>query len=187
MLSLIAVTFLFETMAFASLEVPDVVINEIMYHPASEDVREEFVELHNRRSTAIDLTGWRLTQVVRFSFPANTVMPPCGYLVVVADPVTFSDRHPGIVNYVGGWEGILSNNGETLDLQNAAAEVVDRVQFAAEGDWAIRARGPEDRAHRGWIWTAGHDGGGLSLELVNPALPNDYGQNWTSSLVTWNC
>ncbi|MEJ2704561.1 MAG: CotH kinase family protein, partial [Sedimentisphaerales bacterium] len=41
--------------------------------------------------------------------------------------------------------------------------------------------GPVDHGHRGWSWIALHDGRGKSLELMNPALPNEYGQNWTAS------
>lgn len=36
----------------------DVVISEIHYHPASEDIREDFIELLNTRTGAVDLTGW---------------------------------------------------------------------------------------------------------------------------------
>ena len=37
--------------------------------------------------------------------------------------------------------------------------------------------------HRGWQWSDAHDGGGKSLELINAALPNEFGQNWAASLV----
>ena len=40
-----------------------VVINEIHYHPASEDVREEFVELHNTGDQAVNLESWSLRRV----------------------------------------------------------------------------------------------------------------------------
>jgi hypothetical protein len=43
--------------------------------------------------------------------------------------------------------------------------------------------GPPDRGHRGWQWITQHDGRGKSLELVNPSLPNEYGQNWLASKI----
>ncbi len=61
------------------------------------------------------------------------------------------------------------------------ARRIDRVEYADEGDWAQRQRGPLHFSHRGWIWSASHDGFGSSLELINSALPNEHGQNWTAS------
>ena len=60
-------------------------------------------------------------------------------------------------------------------------ETSDSVRYADDGDWAIRARDAIDYGHRGWTWLADHDGFGLSLELINPALPNKHGQNWAAS------
>jgi len=93
-------------------------INEIHYHPSSEDVREEFVELHNTGDEAVSLEGWSLSRGVRFDFPKATV-PPHGYLVVAADAAIFAAKHPGVQPIVGGWEGVLSNRGETIRLENA--------------------------------------------------------------------
>ena len=50
----------------------DIVINEIMYHPASGLASEEYVELYNRGATAVDLGGWYFTDGIRFTFPPNT-------------------------------------------------------------------------------------------------------------------
>ncbi|MCH2586403.1 MAG: lamin tail domain-containing protein, partial [Planctomycetes bacterium] len=63
-----------------------IVINEIMYHPISNDRNREFVELYNRSDAPVDLTGWEFTSGFEFSFPDNTVVAPGGYLVVGRDP-----------------------------------------------------------------------------------------------------
>src|SRR2546430_7271658 len=63
----------------------DVVINEIMYHPNSTNVLEEWIELHNTGATNVNLSGWRTTKGVAFTFPTNTALPPGGYLVLAAD------------------------------------------------------------------------------------------------------
>ncbi len=157
-------------------------ITELMYHPASEDVREEFVELHNPGPDPVNLTGWRFTTGVRFTFPAVTV-PPGGYLAVAADLAVFAQLHPGVTNVVGPWDGILSNSGQLLELVDAAGRRVDAVRYADEGDWAVRERAPDDYGHRGLRWTSQADGGGRSLELVNLALPGTHGQNWQPSTV----
>src|SRR6185503_7157138 len=41
-----------------------------------------------------------------------------------------------------------------------------------------------DLNHRGWIWFKPHDGFGRSLELINPNLSNNNGQNWAASVPT---
>src|SRR4029079_7674173 len=54
----------------------DVVINEIMYHPASENSAEEFIELYNSSPVAIDLSGWQFTSGVSFTFPGGATIAP---------------------------------------------------------------------------------------------------------------
>lgn len=160
----------------------DVVINEIMYHPASEDDREEYIELLNRDTRPVNLKGWRLARGVQYEFP-DVVLPANGLLVVAADPVVFSEKYPEAKPVIGGWSGRLSNSGEALVLQEAGGREADRVAYADEGDWALRVRGPDDRSFHGWRWEALHDGEGRSLELINPRLPNEAGQNWAASEV----
>ncbi|MHC4556310.1 MAG: lamin tail domain-containing protein [Planctomycetota bacterium] len=58
---------------------------------------------------------------------------------------------------------------------------IDGVSYADEGDWSVRLLGPRDYRHRGWMWSDAHDGDGKSLELINPALGNDYGQNFSAT------
>jgi len=66
----------------AGLLVSDVVLNEIMFHPISEDDNDQYIELHNRSAASVDLTGWRLAGGVSFTFPAGAVVEPGGYVVV---------------------------------------------------------------------------------------------------------
>jgi CotH kinase protein/Lamin Tail Domain len=162
-----------------------VVINEIMYHPyhpvpGAEDVRQEYVELFNRGVKAVNLSGWRLSSGVHFVFP-DVTLGAGEYLVVAADVATFRAKYPSVDNVVGNWEGKLSDSSETIEMVDDSGVQIDRVRYADEGDWAVRELGPVDHGHRGWVWSAGHDGGGKSLELMNPALPNEYGQNWMAS------
>jgi hypothetical protein len=160
-----------------------VVISEIMYHPSSENVLEEYIELFNKGATAVNLTGWRFSAGVDFTFP-NISIPAGGYVVVAADVATFTSKYPGVANVVGNWIGRLGNDSEDIDLDNAEGDRVDSVEYADEGDWAIRQRDLLDTGHRGWVWSKPHDGGGSSLELINPNLSNNEGQNWAASTTT---
>ncbi|HUS73088.1 MAG TPA: lamin tail domain-containing protein, partial [Sedimentisphaerales bacterium] len=172
----------------------DIVINEIMYHPyhsttgtiEPEDILEEYIELFNRGSALVSLSGWRFSNGVDFAFPNDVTIGADQYLVVAADVNTFKAKYPAVTNVVGGWEGRLSNSGEAIELIDDLDVAIDRVQYADQGEWAVRElglSGQYDQGHRGWVWSEDTDGEGKSLELVNPALPNEYGQNWKASTV----
>ncbi|MEO6035271.1 MAG: lamin tail domain-containing protein, partial [Verrucomicrobiota bacterium] len=179
----------------------NVVINEIMFHPASHDPREEYVELYNAGATNVDLSGWRFTKGIKFSIPSNTVLTASNYLVIAGNAQSFTNKYPAVANFVGdfvvvrmtnvvgftytNYENSLSNTRDTLKLENAAGNTVDSLTYADEGDWAVRQRGTVDRGYQGWTWLSTADGLGKSLELKNSTLPNDSGQNWASS-ITFN-
>ncbi len=163
----------------------EVVINEIMYHSyhalnTPENLAQEYIELFNRGKGAVNLSGWRLSDGVDFTFP-QVLLAAGQYLVVAADVNAFIAKYPGVSNMVGGWVGRLSNSGERIELADNTGVVIDAVRYADEGDWAVRELGPVDHGHRGWQWSDHTDGGGKSLELINPAMPNEYGQNWAAS------
>ncbi|MGB2864948.1 MAG: lamin tail domain-containing protein [Sedimentisphaerales bacterium] len=162
-----------------------VVITEIMYHPyhpdpGVEDIRQEYIELFNRGSEPVSLSGWRISNGVDFVFP-DVTLGAGEYLAVAADTDIFKAMYPWVSNVVGGWLGRLSNRGEAIEILDDTGVQVDRVRYADEGDWMVRELGPLDRGHRGWMWATEHDGGGKSLELINADMPNEYGQNWAPS------
>ena len=164
----------------------EVVISEIMYHPGHaaetpENIGQEYIELYNKGGEAVSLGGWRFTDGVDFIVPGDPVLRVGEYLVVASDVNEFTAKYPGVTNVVGGWDGRLSNSGERIELVDKAGVLVDVVRYADQGEWAVRRLGPVDHRHRGWEWSEAHDGEGKSLELINPALANDYGQNWSAT------
>jgi CotH kinase protein/Lamin Tail Domain len=164
----------------------DVCISEIMYHPyhspySTERTGREWIELFNAGTEPVNLTGWQFSDGIYFAFP-EVVLDAGAYLVVAADLNVFQAMHPNASQVVGGWTDWLSNSGEAVELVDEAGLLVDRVEYCDEGDWARRELGPIDHGHRGWLWCDDHDGDGRSLELVNPHVSNDYGQNWAASI-----
>ena len=176
-----------------STDTDGIVISEIMYHPYHETVPltspgentlEEFIEIYNNGTNTVDLTGWRFDRGIDFDF-SSTVILAGEYLVIAADVATFQANYPNVTNLAGGsWQGKLSNRGEEIRLVDDLNITIDSVTYADQGDWAVRAEGPNDMGFRGWIWDAESDGGGKTLELINFEESNEYGQNWaTSALV----
>jgi hypothetical protein len=155
-----------------------------MFNPASRHTNEEWIELNNTGDAPVNLTGWRFRRGVKFDFP-DVTMAGGEQLVVAAHLATFRSLFPTVTNVVGGWAGQLSDSDEDLELENALGESVNRVYYADAGDWGIRIRGTNTATPAntsGWDWVSPADGGGKSLELCNPALPNQHGQNWKASL-----
>ncbi len=159
----------------------DIVLNEIFYRPGGgypEDTSLEWIELHNRGAITIDLTGWTISSGVTYAFPAGRTMAPGSYLVVAASVPAFQAANPGVTSVIGGWTGTLSNGGERIRLTDNLGNDQDEVTYASEGDWAERVR---ETQFNGWEWSTLADGGGRSMELRNPQVSNDNGQNWIVS------
>ena len=160
-----------------------VIINELMYDTATHGTNQEWIELHNTGTTAVNVLNWTLTKGVSFTFPLS-VIPAGGYLVVAASPTWFLANYPTLDPdiVVGGWAGSLANSGEALRLEDATGEKVDEVNYADQGDWARRIR-VQSGSHLGWDWFASHAGTGKSAEVINPNIHKDSGQNWTASII----
>ncbi|MDG2123773.1 MAG: Ig-like domain-containing protein, partial [Verrucomicrobiales bacterium] len=158
----------------------NIVINEIMYHPESESDADEFIELHNTGDVPVDLSAWSFTSGISLTFPPITI-PPGGYLVAAADPEIFAITYPDTTAPVAGpWTGRLSNSGERIRLRDSNGDEIDDLTYADQGSWADR-RNETDGGEEGWTWVANHDGGGSSLELINPAFSNRRPGNWAAS------
>ena len=150
----------------------DIVINEIMYHPWNNDRRGEFVELFNRSEREIDLSGWRITKGISFDFPDGTAMAAGAYLVVARDAEYIRETYglsPDVVIGPTTEEAIddfgrLSDDGEAIILRDANGNIVNRVRYHDGGQWPL--------------WP---DGGGPSVELIDPFQDNTFGSAWDSS------
>ncbi len=143
---------------------------------------QEHLTRRSRNRSGANLSFPGEPRVAQRRFPTNTVLPAGGYLVVAADGPTFTRKHPGVDNFIGGWTGTL---GHALELSDSAGLVISSIEFYDEGDWAVRVLGagavlgaPDRYGGLGWEWSAPHGGAGASLELINPSLPSSYAQNW---------
>ena len=74
----------------APIRSKSMVINEIMYHPISDDDNDEYIELYNRGPGSMNLSGWRFTDGIDFTFPTNTIVASNGYLVVAKNAARMS-------------------------------------------------------------------------------------------------
>ena len=140
-----------------------VVFNEIMYHPTTNELALEWVELHNQMSVDVDISGWRIASGIDYTFPSNSVIKAGGDRVVAISPETLAAT-AGVTNALGPFTGRLSNSGETLQLRDRNNRLMDEVNYGTDGDWP-----------------AGSDGGGVSLAKKGPNLASKPAENWTVS------
>src|SRR5207237_6821568 len=63
----------------------DVVINEIMFDPITSDAKAEYIELFNRSTNTVDVSGWHIRDAVSFNISNGTVIAAGDYLVIAND------------------------------------------------------------------------------------------------------
>ena len=150
----------------------DIVVNEIAYHraPVSEDGLlfeerpDEWIELHNRGTDAVDVSGWQLADAVTFTFPEGTTLAAGGFLVVAGDAAAVSLEHPE-ADVVGDFDGKLGNASDRIVVRDARGNPVDEVRWYDGGRWPAPA-----------------DGGGSTLELRDPRADNSVPEAWAASV-----
>ncbi len=141
----------------------DIVINELMVEMPSGHRDGEFIELYNKGTAAVDLTGWRFVEGIDYRFPARTILEAGEYLVIASNKKFTSEAHPK-ARVVGEYTGNLSNSGELLRLEDTWGNVVDEVHY-----------------HTGGYWPGLANGQGSSLELLHPEMDNSKPTAWGDS------
>src|SRR5690606_8645292 len=103
---------------------------------------EEWIELYNRGTEPVDLTGWSFSDGVQFDFPVGLVLQPNSYVVVSNDAAALKQKHPDVADRIlGDFDGTLSNSGELLVLSDQRRNPVDEVSYYDSGRWANAADG----------------------------------------------
>jgi len=168
--------------ANAARRVEDVVLNEIMYHPISDDDADEFVELHNRSYQPVNLAGWRLAQGVSYTFPAGASIPSGGYVVVGRNVERLRANHSQLTaaNSFGNWSGSLRNSGERLSLSKPDLILSTNSLGQVSSDTIHIEVSSVDYRDAG-RWGQWSGGGGSSMELVDARADPLRASSWADS------
>lgn len=164
---------LFHTDAAASAA--NVVVTEVNYHPhapepalgetVSADKGDyEFIELMNTSAERVTLAGARLWLGVKLDFPVDAYLNPGERAVVVKNVAAFRSRYGAGPRILGTYSGNLGNDGQLTILQDARRNVISSFRYSDSGDWPNRA-----------------DGGGASIEVIDPAGDYNDPDTWRSS------
>ena len=150
----------------------EIVINEIMFQHAVQtftngatplDNPEQWLELFNRSSNVVDLTGWSLTGGISYQFPAGQTLAPDGYLVVAKDAIALRALYPAI-DILGNFGGRLSGKSDLVVLQDSSGNPANQVRY-----------------YDGAPWPENCNGAGSSLELRDAWADNSKPEAWAAS------
>ena len=166
----------------APRRIEDIVIHEIMYHPLSNDSDDEYVELYNRSAQAVDVSGWELGGGIEYRIPASTVISAGGYLVIGRDAARLLGTYPHLSAETvrGDYQGSLSDGGERISLRMADL-VAGTNEFGEVVTSRIDITVMEVAYEDGGRWGDRADGGGSSLELIDPRADAGLAANWRAS------
>lgn len=166
----------------SAIYIDDIVINEIMYHPISNNDDDQYVELYNKGTNSYDISGWRFIDGIDFTFPTNTIIPSGGYLVVGRNISNLIPKysHLNSANTIGDFNGSLAHNGERLALAkpvysyttNKNGSITTNISYVVITEFSYKDGGR---------WGEWSDGGGSSLELIDQHSNPRFALNWADS------
>ena len=140
-----------------------VLFNEVMFHAPSGQTNLQWIELQNVMRVDVDISNWRLDAGVNYTFPAGTVIPGGGFVVVAKDIQTFTNA-TGVTTVFGPFTNNLANGGEHLVLRNHDNRLMDEMSYGDEQPW------PE-----------GADGSGATLSKRTPLSASAEPTHWVAS------
>ncbi len=144
---------------------PKLCVSELNYNSDSAFDAGDWIELHNYGTTALDISGWKLSDSKdnhSFVFPTGTKIAANGYLVLVEDSNKFKSFFPTVNNRIGQTGFNFSNGGDQIRIFNHANTLYLSFMYQDLAPWPVEA-----------------DGVGFTCELTsNIANPNN-GASWT--------
>ena len=152
-----------------SYERNDLVINEIMYDPETNN--SEYVEFYNLSSDPVNIGGWKFedengntNKLIETSF----VIQPKEYFILIADSSALINYNLFVYenkNIVGESSLGLVNTGELILLKDVRGNVIDSVFYS--DDWNNKNIASTQNK---------------SLERINPSLDGNNPLNWSTSV-----
>jgi hypothetical protein len=120
----------------AELGSPPIGFGTFEVAPASGNQEEEYIDLGNPNAFAVDISGWKLTGGVDYTFSDGVVIPAGGSLYVSPNVAAFRARTTspkgGEGLFVqGNYDGHLTNWGETVLLLDNHNRRIDALSYTA--------------------------------------------------------
>ena len=148
-----------------------IIINEINYRSASNDVYTEYIELYNNSVSSVNISGWILEQGVNYEFPIGTSISGSSYLIIASNTSDFNAEYTNVggAQVLGDWVGSLKNSGEDIVLRDNNYAIIDHVDYDNWNEWPS---------------TNHNDLNPLSIQKINYNLPGKHGGSWRAAAHT---
>ena len=135
---------------------PKVVISDIMYLDINNPERE-FIAVYNFGESLVDISQYRISEAVEFTFPAGTSIQPGEKIYVTEDWA----QVPDLTGQIFEWEsGKLDNDGENILLADNHGIIIDYVPYSADIPWPFISES------------------GQYIQLISVSLDNHFGEAW---------
>ena len=143
----------------------DIVITEIFpdFSPQIGLPDAEYIEIYNRSTNPVDLSGWKLSDGTSTAVFPSQMMLPQQYWIVTSSSSAAQFNSFGNVISTPDFP-TLNNDGDVLTLKSPEGLTVDSVNYS------INYYGDSDKEEGGW-----------SLELIDTNNPCGEEENWTAS------
>lgn len=145
----------------------DIVFNEIFADPSPQIglPAVEYFELYNTSSTIYNLKNWQYINTTTAKVLPEFYLYPDSYVIICASTdVALYSGYGDVIGLAGSWTA-LSNSADSLTLLDNSSTIIDIVSYKDS-----------------WYNDAVKQGGGYSLELINPNPPcGSSSLNWSAS------
>lgn len=112
----------------------EMAINEISYNPDGDDMGREWIEIFNKSTSTIDLTGFKLfegeTNHGLFLKQGDRNLIPDGYVVIANDKDKFLIDYPDYAGIIFESSFSLGNNSKVVIFKNGDLKI-DEVSYAS--------------------------------------------------------
>lgn len=115
-----------------TIEIPNLVISEIMYAPI-DGPENEFIEITNNSNSEVNLTGIFFSNGITFTFPEGAKLPAGENAVIASNAEKFKLKYG--FEPIGQFYGQLDNAGEKVAMQNSWGVEIDAVRFNDKAPW----------------------------------------------------
>lgn len=141
-----------------------VIFHEINYRSSATFDAGDWIELFNTGDAAVDISGWVFkddNDLQMFTIPANTSIGAKSYLVLYANQLLFTARHPSVTNATGAFAFGLSASDDVLRLYDKNGKLHTAVNYYDQLPFPLTA-----------------DGLGYTIELIDTLGRLCDGTNW---------
>ena len=119
---------------------PNIQFGVIEHSPASGIQDQEFVQLVNPNSTAVDISNWRIEGGIEYTFRAGTVIPAGGSLYISPNVPAFLARTTGPrggqnLFVQGNYEDHIANAAEVIRLVAEDRTIITQSNAPIAGDY----------------------------------------------------